>query len=53
LDNHNKDEPLVWHARKRGEVSIGLWWGKPEGERSLGRIGVDGRVIILKRILHK
>ena len=40
-------------ARKEQRISIGLWWRKPEGERSLGRLGVDGRVLILKRILQK
>jgi hypothetical protein len=34
-------------------LRIGLWWEKFEGEKSLGRLGVDGMVIILKRFLQK
>jgi len=36
----------------RGEVDTGLWWGTPEGKRTLGNPGVVGR-IILKWIFRK
>jgi hypothetical protein len=40
------------HIWARGEVNVSFWWGKPEGKKPLGRLGIDGR-IILKRILEK
>jgi len=27
----------MWHVWGRGEVCVGLWWGKPEGKRPPGR----------------
>ena len=27
----------MWHLWGRGEVFTGFWWGKPEGNRPLGR----------------
>jgi len=31
---------------KTGEVHSGFLWGRPEGNRELGRMGVDGRIIL-------
>jgi hypothetical protein len=45
----------MWHVWRRGEERRGAYWvlvTKREGKKLLGRLGVDGR-IILKLILKK
>jgi len=36
----------MWHVLETGEVHVGFWWGRPEGNRVLGRIGVGGRILL-------
>jgi hypothetical protein len=36
----------MWHVWGRRDKHAGFLWGKPERKRSLGRLGVDVRIIL-------